>query len=143
MPGDACGSKPAPCIRRSRGHPVQSLLLGTLLSHYGRHPVQAVFLMTGIVVANVLLVGTLLINAQARASYERGENFLRAAPIGQIRQRDAARNIDERTYLRLRLQGFDMLAPVLRRRRTPGMARHRSLRDAAGRGIAPQRARRG
>jgi len=91
------------------------LLLRTLLAHYRRHPVQAVFLLAGVAVANVLLVGTLLINAQARASYERGETLLRAAPVAQIRHRDAARAIDERLYVQLRLQGFDMLAPVLRR----------------------------
>jgi putative ABC transport system permease protein len=91
------------------------MLLRTLLSHYRRHPVQALFLLTGIVIANVLLVGTLLINAQARASYDRGETLLRAGPAGQIRDVDPGRTFDERLYLRLRLQGFDMLAPVLRR----------------------------
>jgi putative ABC transport system permease protein len=91
------------------------MLLRTLLSHYRRHPVQAVFLVTGIVVANVLLVGTLLINAQARASYDRGETLLRAGPVGQVRHRDPGRTFDERVYLQLRRQGFDMLAPVLRR----------------------------
>jgi putative ABC transport system permease protein len=89
-------------------------LLRALLSHYRRHPVQALFLLTGIVVANVLLVGTLLINAQARASYERGETLLRAGPVGEVRPRDGSRPIDEREYLRLRLQGFDMLVPALR-----------------------------
>jgi putative ABC transport system permease protein len=91
------------------------MLLRCLLSHYRRHPVQAVFLLTGVVVANVLLVGTLLINAQARASYERGETLLRAGPVGEVRHHDAGRGFDERTYLRLRRQGFEMLAPVLRR----------------------------
>jgi len=90
-------------------------VLPTLLRHYRRHPVQAVFLLAGIAVANVLLVGTLLINAQARASYAQGETLLSAAPAGQVRHRDAARPIDERAYLRLRLQGFDTLAPVLRK----------------------------
>lgn len=91
------------------------MLLRTLLGHYRRHPVQALFLLTGIVVANVLLVGTLLINAQARASYDQGENLLRAGPQGQVRHRDPNRSFDERVYLQLRRQGFDMLAPVLRR----------------------------
>jgi len=91
------------------------MVLRTLLSHYRRHPVQAFFLLTGIVVANVLLVGTLLINAQARASYAQGETLLRAGPVGQVRHRDANRSFDERDYLRLRRQGFEMLAPVLRR----------------------------
>ena len=90
-------------------------VLPTLLRHYRRHPVQAVFLLAGIAVANVLLVGTLLINAQARASYAQGETLLSAAPAGQVRHRDATRPIDERAYLRLRLQGFDTLAPVLRK----------------------------
>jgi len=91
------------------------MLLRTLFSHYRRHPVQALFLLTGVVVANVLLVGTLLINAQARASYDQGETLLRAGPQGQVRHRDPSRSFDERVYLQLRRQGFDMLAPVLRR----------------------------
>ncbi|MGD2128323.1 MAG: ABC transporter permease [Lysobacterales bacterium] len=91
------------------------IVLRALLNHYRRHPVQALFLVTGIVIANVLLVGTLLINAQARASYAQGETVLNAGPAGQVRTVDAAGRLDERDYIRLRLQGFDMLAPVLRR----------------------------
>jgi putative ABC transport system permease protein len=90
------------------------LLIGALLSHYRRHPVQALFLVVGIVVANALLAGTLLINAQARASYETGEQYLSATPSGQLRHRDRNRGIDERDYIRLRRQGFDMLAPLQR-----------------------------
>jgi len=89
-------------------------LNGILFSHYRRHPVQALFLLTGIVVANVLLAGTLLINAQARSSYAQGERYLSASPVGHIRQKDGTRNIDERDYVSLRRQGFDMLAPLLR-----------------------------
>ena len=91
------------------------MLTHALFSHYRRHPVQALFLLTGIIVANVLLSGTLLINAQARASYERGETVLSAGPVGQIRLADAGRAFDEREYLRLRRLGFDNLAPILRR----------------------------
>jgi putative ABC transport system permease protein len=91
-----------------------TMLTGVLLSHYRRHPVQALFLLTGIVVANVLLTGTLLINAQARASYDEGEQYLSVAPLGQIRHTDKSRNIDEHDYVRLRRQGFDMLAPLVR-----------------------------
>ena len=90
-------------------------LNGILLSHYRRHPVQALFLLTGIIVANVLLAGTLLINAQARSSYAQGEQYLSATPVGQIRQKDGTRNIDEGDYVSLRRQGFDMLAPLSRR----------------------------
>ncbi len=89
-------------------------LNGILLTHYRQHPVQALFLLTGIIIANVLLAGTLLINAQARASYTQGEQYLSATPIGQIRQKDRNRTIDERDYVNLRRQGFDMLAPILR-----------------------------
>jgi len=89
-------------------------LIRTLLSHYRRHPVQALFLLTGIVVANALLAGTLLINAQARASYHSGEHYLSTVPLGQIQYRDRRRTIDESDYIRLRRLGFDMLVPVLR-----------------------------
>ena len=82
--------------------------------HYRRHPVQAIFLLTGIIVANILLAGTLLINAQARSSYAQGEQYLSASPAGQIRQRDGTRSIDESDYVKLRRLGFDMLAPLLR-----------------------------
>jgi putative ABC transport system permease protein len=86
----------------------------TLLTHYYRHPVQALFLLAGIVTANVLLTGTLLINAQARASYEMGEHLLTGTPIGQIQHVDRSQSINESDYVRLRRQGFDMLAPLLR-----------------------------
>lgn len=91
------------------------LLTQTLFSHYRRHPVQGLFLLTGIVIANVLLVGTLLINAQARASYSTGEQVLRAQPVATIVSREGARNIAERKYIELRRQGFSSLAPLLRR----------------------------
>ena len=89
-------------------------LNATLLSHYRRHPVQALFLLTGIIVANVLLAGTLLINAQARSSYAQGEQYMSVSPVGQIRQKDRNQVLDERDYVSLRRQGFDMLAPLLR-----------------------------
>ena len=91
------------------------MVLRTLLSHYRRHPVQAAFLLVGIVIANALLAGTLFINAQARASYEDGEQLLQATPVAEIRARSRAGLIDEREYIRLRREGFDMLAPVLQK----------------------------
>ncbi|HET6564235.1 MAG TPA: hypothetical protein VFG52_02380, partial [Xanthomonadales bacterium] len=91
------------------------VLLPTLFSHYRRHPVQGLFLLTGITIANVLLVGTLLINAQARASYSEGEQVLRAQPVASIVSTEGSRSIPERQYLELRLQGFARIAPLLRR----------------------------
>jgi len=90
------------------------MLTGTMIKHYRRHPVQALFLLTGIVVANALLAGTLLINAQARASYVQGEQYLSAAPSGRLRHRDSSRGVDESDYIRLRRLGFDMLVPLQR-----------------------------
>lgn len=75
---------------------------------------QALFLLVGIIVANVLLVGTLLINAQARASYAQGEQYLSDVPLGQIQNRDRNRKIGENEYVSLRRAGFDMLVPLLR-----------------------------
>ncbi|HLF32467.1 MAG TPA: ABC transporter permease [Xanthomonadales bacterium] len=91
------------------------MLLRTLLSHYRRHPVQAAFLLAGITIANVLLVGTLLINAQARASQSEGERWLSAQAVATIRARSGAFSFDEREYIQLRRMGFDKLMPVLRR----------------------------
>lgn len=90
------------------------MILRTLLLHYARHPAQAVFLFAGIVIANVLLVGTQLINAQARASYEQGTQILGAGPVGEIIPVEAGAFIDERLFIQLRREGFVQLAPVLR-----------------------------
>jgi putative ABC transport system permease protein len=91
------------------------MILRTLLRHYRRHPLQGLFLLTGITIANVLLVGTLLINAQARASYNEGERLLTGQPVGRIQSLESGRAVDEEDYVRLRRQGFEMVAPVLRR----------------------------
>jgi putative ABC transport system permease protein len=92
------------------------MLLRTLFAHYRRHPLQAVFLLTSIVVANVLLVGTLLINAQARASYDQGQQVLSSTPLGEIRPKESGRWIAEKSYVVLRRQGFHRLAPLLEHR---------------------------
>jgi putative ABC transport system permease protein len=91
------------------------MIFRTLLSHYLRHPLQGLFLLTGITIANVLLVGTLLINAQARASYSEGERLLGAGPVAQIRGSTEQQPLMTRDYVELRRAGFNMIAPVLRR----------------------------
>lgn len=98
----------------SQGSP-RLLVLRSLLSHYRHHPLQAVFLLVGIVIANVLLVGTLLINAQARSSYADGEQILASSTAGTIRAADGSALFDESLYLQLRRQGLNFIAPVLRR----------------------------
>lgn len=84
-----------------------------LLSHYRRHPIQALFLIAGITIANVLLVGTTLINAQARASYDQSSGPSGSVPQAFISAANGARYIDETDYFKLRRLGFDQLAPVL------------------------------
>ena len=91
----------------------QNLL--ALVRHYRHHPLQALFLLTGITVANVLLVGTLLINAQARSSYDEGTQVLQAGPVGMIRPADGSRTLHEDEYFRLRLAGHTTIIPVLNR----------------------------
>ncbi len=89
-------------------------LLRALLAHYRQHPVQALFLLLGLIMAQSLLVGTQLINAQARASYAQGEQLLGAGPQGQLLPQASRNGVDERLYLRLRRAGFHELAPLLR-----------------------------
>lgn len=91
------------------------LVMRSLLSHYQHHPLQALFLLVGIIIANVLLVGTLLINAQARSSYADGEQILANTTAGSIRAADGSALFDEAHYLRLRRQGLHFIAPMLRR----------------------------
>jgi putative ABC transport system permease protein len=89
-----------------------AMLLRVLLSHYRRHPVQALFLLSGIVLANVLLVGTLPINAQAREP-RHGATLLQSGPVGEIRHRTLA--VARRARIPAPAPaGFDMLAPALR-----------------------------
>lgn len=89
-------------------------VLHSLVSHYRRHPLQAMFLLLGVVMANVLLVGTQVINAQARASYAEGEQLLGAGPQGRIVSSDASGLFPERHYIALRRAGFYEIAPLLR-----------------------------
>ncbi len=76
---------------------------------------QALFLLAGIVMANVLLVGTQVINAQARASYAEGELLLGAGPAGRLLPPPGEELFDERWYIELRRAGFHEIAPLLRR----------------------------
>ncbi len=91
------------------------VVLHSLVSHYRRHPVQALFLLAGIIMANVLLVGTQVINAQARSSYAEGEVLLGAGPAGRVLPLAGTELFDERKYLQLRRSGYFEIAPLLRR----------------------------
>ncbi|GGA79469.1 ABC transporter permease [Neiella marina] len=84
-----------------------------LAGHYRRHPLQALFLFTGIVIATVLLVATQLINAQAQASYSKGTQLFEQNPIGYLIGAQGQRQFPMASYVALRRQGFDQLMPVL------------------------------
>ena len=89
------------------------LLPRALLSHYRRHPLQAIFLLVGIIIANVLLVATQLINAQAKASYAQGEHILNLQPIGSVQPADGTRYMSMSEYVKLRRAGISGLVPIL------------------------------
>ena len=89
-------------------------LMASMAAHYRRHLMQAVFLLTGIVIANVLLVATLLINAQSRSSMAQGERLLDHQITGTIRPSNGQTTLAEQDYIKLRLSGISNIAPVLR-----------------------------
>ncbi|MCM2680072.1 ABC transporter permease [Echinimonas agarilytica] len=91
-------------------------LLRALLSHYRHHPLQGVFLLVGIIIANVLLVATQLINAQAQASYAQGESLLNQQAVGYLVAANGDESFDQTDYIALRRQGFDQLVPTLEHR---------------------------
>jgi len=90
------------------------MLIRLLFSHYKRHPLQALFLLTGVILANTLLVGVQVINAQARASYAQSERELGIQPIGYLLPASTAQSIPQTDYIRLRRQGFDTLVPIVK-----------------------------
>ena len=89
------------------------MLLKLLFSHYRRHPLQALFLLVGIILANALLVGVLVINAQARASYAASEREFGIQPIAYLRPATPGSPLLQQAYIQLRRQGFDTLVPLL------------------------------
>lgn len=82
-----------------------------LLSHWRRHRLQLVTLLTGLALATALWSAVQAINAQARLSYARA-----AAVVGQDRLEALARAdgapIDQQVYVRLRKAGW-LVSPVL------------------------------
>lgn len=89
------------------------MLLKLLFSHYRQHPLQAVFLLIGVVLANTLLVGVQVINAQARSSYAQSERELGIQPIAYLRPAASSQWIPQQAYIDLRRQGFDRLVPLV------------------------------
>lgn len=91
--------------------------LHALLSHYRHHPLQTLFLLTGLITGVALWVAVQVINAHARASYEQANQLLGAQASHWVRAIDDS-GIEPEVYIQLRRAGFRQLYPVLEMRLT-------------------------
>ena len=83
----------------------------SLLSHWRRHPVQGMALVTGLWLATALFTGVLALNSQARQSYALASQMLGGQAQASIVARDGA-DLAQSTFIELRLQGWPV-SPVL------------------------------
>ncbi len=84
-------------------------VLGALLSHYRRHPFQALTLILGLALATALWSGVQAINAEARASYDRAAVAM-GGDLPLIRTDDGV--MDEARFVSLRRAGWPV-TPVV------------------------------
>ncbi|MEB2871387.1 ABC transporter permease [Pseudomonas rhizosphaerae] len=98
--------------------------LRSLLSHWRRHPVQGVSLITGLWLATALFTGVLALNSQARQSYALASQMVGGEAQANIVARDGA-DFAQSTFIALRLQGWPV-SPVLEGRVT--LVSHPQLR---------------
>lgn len=85
--------------------------LRSLLSHWRRHPVQGVALITGLWLATALFTGVLALNSQARQSYALASQMVGGQAQASIVARDGA-SLAQSIFIALRLQGWPV-SPVL------------------------------
>ena len=97
----------------------------TLISHYRRHPGQALTMGLGLISGVALWVAVQLINDHARSSYADADQLLGAEARYWIRS-DNGLGIAVPDYIGLRRAGFDQLYPVI----------ETQVRDAQGRSVA-------
>ncbi|MEJ6684376.1 MAG: ABC transporter permease [SAR86 cluster bacterium] len=97
----------------------------TLISHYRRHPGQALTMGLGLISGVALWVAVQLINDHARSSYADADQLLGAEARYWIRS-DNGLGIAVPDYIGLRRAGFDPLYPVI----------ETQVRDAQGRSVA-------
>lgn len=86
--------------------------LHTLLSHYRHHPLQTLFLLTGLITGVALWVAVQVINTHARNSYQQATQLLGAQASHWIRPAGDS-GIELEQYIELRRAGFRQLYPVL------------------------------
>ncbi|HET8904914.1 MAG TPA: FtsX-like permease family protein, partial [Saccharospirillum sp.] len=92
-------------------------VLVTLLSHHRRHPVQTVFLLTGLVTGVALWSAVQVINAHARTSYAEADQVLGAQASHWVRSR-SGEGVSVEDYVQLRRLGWRSIYPILEQRLT-------------------------
>lgn len=89
------------------------LLFLTLLTHYRRHPSQALFLLLGLSLGISLFQATLLISDAGKRSFDRAQQTLAGATVARIVPAAGAQYLDEALYRQLRSQGVNHLFPLI------------------------------
>jgi putative ABC transport system permease protein len=87
-------------------------VLTALLSHYRRHPGQALAMATGLITGVALWAAVQLINDHARASYAQADQLLGAEARFWVRDKTGG-GVNPSTYIDLRRAGFEHLYPVI------------------------------
>jgi putative ABC transport system permease protein len=85
--------------------------LAALLSHWRKHPVQLLSVLTGLWLATALLTGVQALNSQARQSYALASQTLGSQASTRINARDGSR-FDQQVFVELRRQGWPV-SPLL------------------------------
>src|ERR1700726_4527808 len=85
-------------------------ILGVLLGHWGRHPMQLATLLIGLISATALWSGVQALNAQARASYDRAAATFGGARTAMLVGRTAT--FSQQLFVKLRRAGWPV-SPVL------------------------------
>ena len=88
--------------------------LKALLSHYWRHPWQALFLLSGLIAGVALWSAVQVINGHARASYSQAGSLLGTQMSYTVRSINSGVTHEE--YIALRRQGWTQLYPVIEAR---------------------------
>ena len=87
------------------------LVLGALLSHWRRRPLQFVMLVAGLMLATALWSGVQAVNAEARASYARAADQLGAGALDRL-EPAPGQKLTVRDYVALRRAGW-LVSPLV------------------------------
>ena len=89
--------------------------LATTLAFYRQNPLQALFVLTGLVLGCGLYTAVAQINASAKASYAQADEILGASAQWRITDR-LGTDVAIADYIRLRRSGFTNIYPVIEKR---------------------------